>query len=285
MYLPIIGSIIEAIGTILEKKILRKHKIDYKNYVVYGFLAIVLVMLPLIGFLWSVKPEAYSVKNMFIFAFVIFTSIIANLLTYYSLKRKNVTELEPIRLMQPLFTVLLAFIFSFFFVSYSGERKYSILALALIASISLVAAHVKKHHLILNKYLIAALFGSLFFAIELVTSKSILAYYSSFTFYFLRCLFVFLITWTIYKPKLAPIKTKTKLLILIVGVLWVVYRVILYYGYLTLGIVFTTILFILAPVLIFLFARIFLKEKLSLRNIISAIIIVACVVLAIILEN
>lgn len=285
MYLPIIGSIIEAIGTILEKKILRKHKIDYKNYIVYGFLAIVLVMLPLIGFLWKVKPEAYQLRNLLIFAFVIFTSIIANLLAFYSLKRKNVTELEPIRLMQPLFTVLLAFIFSFFFVSYSGERKYSVLALALIASISLVAAHVKKHHLILNKYLIAALFGSLFFAIELVTSKSILAYYSSFTFYFLRCLLIFLITWTIYKPKLAPIKTKTKLLILIVGVLWVVYRVILYYGYLTLGIVFTTILFILAPVLIFLFARIFLKEKLTLRNIISAIIIVACVVLAIILEN
>lgn len=285
MYLPIIGSVIEAAGTILEKKILRKHKIDYKNYVVYGFLAIVLVMLPLIGFLWSVKPEAYSVKNMLIFAFVIFTSIIANLLTYYSLKRKNVTELEPIRLMQPLFTILLAFIFSFFFVSYSGERKYSVLALALIASLSLVASHVKKHHLILNKYIIAAILGSLFFAIELVASKAILAYYSSFTFYFLRCLLIFLITWAIYHPKLAPIKNKTKLLIFVVGILWVVYRVILYYGYLTLGIVFTTILFTFAPVLIFLFARIFLKEKITWRNIISAIIIVACVIAAIILEN
>ncbi len=284
-YIPVIGSIIEAAGTILEKKILRKHKIDYKNYTVYGFLAIVLVMLPLIAFLWVIKPEAYQIKNILIFAFVIFTSILANLFSYYSLKRKDVTELEPIRLMQPLFTILLAFILSFFFAAYSAEKKYSIIVLALIASIALIAAHVKKHHLIFNKYIISALLGSLFFSIELVASKPILQYYSSFTFYFLRCLCIFIISWIIFQPKITSIPNKTKLYILVVGILWVVYRVILYYGYLTLGIVFTTILFILAPVLIFIFARIFLKEKLQLRHIISAVIIVACIIAAIILEE
>src|SRR3989344_915857 len=126
-YTPIIGSVLEGAGNIIDKKIVVTHKVNYKNCTVYGFLALVLVMLPLIFFFWEIKPEAYSIKNMLIFMLVVLFSILANLLVFYSLKRKKLTELEPIRLMQPLFTVLLAFILSFFFITYSGERKYSIL--------------------------------------------------------------------------------------------------------------------------------------------------------------
>jgi drug/metabolite transporter (DMT)-like permease len=283
-YIPIVGSVLEGAGTILEKKIIIKHKINYKNLTVYGFLALVLVMIPLMFFFWEIKPEAYSIKNLLIFMLVILFSTLANLLIFYSLKRENVTELEPIRLMQPLFTVLLAFILSFFFISYSTERRYSILILALIASIALIASHIRKHHLVLNKYLLAALLGSFFFAVELVISKSILSYYSSLTFYFLRCLSIFLITAFIFHPSINSIKNKTKLLILLSGAIWVAYRWILYYGYLALGIVFTTTLFILGPVFIFLFARIFLKEKIKLRHVIASIIIIICVIVAIILE-
>ena len=278
--IPIIGSVLEGAGTILDKIIIIKHKINYKNYIVYGFLALVLVMLPLMFFFWEIKPEAYLVKNLLIFMLVILFSILANLLIFYSLKREKVTELEPIRLMQPLFT----FILSFFFISYTAERKYSILILSLIASIALISSHIRKYHLVLNKYLIAALLGSFFFSLELVISKLILSYYSSLTFYFLRCLLIFLITAIIFHPNISSIKNKTKFLILLSGLIWVVYRWILYYGYLTFGIVFTTTLFILGPVFIFLFARIFLKEKIKIRHIIASIIIIVCVVVAIILE-
>lgn len=283
-YIPIIGAILEGAGNIIDKKILITHNVNYKNCIVYGFLALVLVMFPLIFFFWEIKPEAYSAKNLLIFMSVVLFSILANILVFFSLKRKKVTELEPIRLMQPLFTVLLAFIFSFFFAAYYTERKYSILVLALIASIALIASHVKKHHLVLNKYIIAAILGSFFFAVELVISKAILSYYSSLTFYFLRCLLIFLVTAFIFRPEISSIKNKTKLLMLLSAIVWVSYRWILYYGYLSLGIVFTTILFILGPIFIFIFARIFLKEKIYLRHIIASIIIIVCIIAAILLE-
>ena len=73
-------------------------------------------------------------------------------------------------------------------------------------------------------------------------------------------------------------------MMLVAGAIWVAYRLILYWGYLELGIVFTTILFILGPVFIFVLARIFLKEKITLKQIISSIIIIACVVTAILLQ-
>ena len=119
------GAILEGSGMVIEKRILRKHKINYKNYTVYGFLALVLIMIPFMFFFWEIKPEAYSIKNLLIFASVILFSILANLLIFYSLKRESVTELEPIRLMQPLFTIILAFLFSILFNGdYATEKNY-----------------------------------------------------------------------------------------------------------------------------------------------------------------
>jgi len=283
-HIPIIGAALEGVGMVIEKKILRKPKVNYKNYTVYGFLALVLIMLPLIFFFWKIDPQAYKPINLLIFLSIILFSIIANLLIFYSLKRETLTEIEPIRLMQPLFTIVLAFAFSFIFDGiYNNEQNFTVLILALIASIALIASHVKKHHIVYNKYIIAALLGSLFFAIELVISKAILSYYSSLTFYFLRCLSVFLIALIIFRPK-ERLENKTKLMMLLGGAIWVGYRLILYWGYLALGIVFTTILFILGPVFIFVLARIFLKEKITLRHIIASIIIIACVVVAIFLQ-
>tara|TARA_Y100000310_G_C20645540_1_gene796344 strand:+ start:1121 stop:1993 length:873 start_codon:yes stop_codon:yes gene_type:complete len=280
------GGVLEGSGMVIEKKILRKHSINFKNYTVYGFLSLVLVMLPFIFFFWNIQPEAYTTINILIFSLVILFSILANLLIFYSLKRETVTELEPIRLMQPLFTILLAVLFGFLFDgNYAAEKNLMIVGLALIASFSLVASHIKKHHLNFDKYILAALIGSFLFAVELVISRAILPYYSSLTFYFLRCLSVFLITLAIFHPQLESIKAKTRWLIMIGGAIWVIYRLILYWGYLTYGIVFTTILFIIAPIFIYVFARIFLKEKITWRHIVSSIIIILCVVGAILLNQ
>ena len=286
MYLPIIGSIFESSLTITEKKVLRNHKINSINYTVYSFFGIVLIMLPFIFFVWDLSPEALELKNLLIFIAIIITATFANLLTYYSLKREDVTELEPITLTAPLFTILLAFIFSFFFAAFSTERNYFILALGIISSIAIIIPHLKKSHLRFNKYLWAALIGSFLFSVELVLSKFILSYYNSFTFYFLRCLAIFIITWIVFQPKLKSIKNKVKIMILITSILGVFYRIILYYSYESYGIMFTTIVMsILTPVLIFIFAAVFLKEKIKLKHIISAVIVIICVLTTIILEN
>jgi len=277
VYLPIFGALLEATGMSLEKNLLKKTRLNYKSYTVYGFLAIVLVMLPFIYFLWSIKPEAFYKKNLFLFFLVVFVSTLANLFTFFSIKREDLSVLEPVRLFQPLFTVVLAVLL------YKSEREYTIFALAMIASISLIFPYFKRHHLSFNKYIVSGLLGSFFFALELVISKSILNYYNLFTFYFLRCLFIFLITLVAFRPKI-KIKSKTKLIIILIASIWVIYRIILYYGYQIYGIVFTTTLLLLTPVFVFLFAKIFLKEEIQLKHIISSAIIVICVVLAIILE-
>lgn len=283
-YIPILGALLEATGMILEKKVIRKKNMSYKNYTVYGFLAIIIVMIPFLFFFWKLTPEAFQLKNILIFFAIAIIALLANLFIFYSLKRETIGEYEPIALMQPLFTILLAFILSFFLTAYSDENNPIILLLALIASITLIAAHVKKHHLKFDKYIIAALFGGFFFAVELVLSKLILPYYSSWTFYFLRCLVILIIAWLVFRPNFKKIDKQSRYLTWIVSLVWIIYRAILYWGYENLGIIYTTILLsILSPIFIFIFAKIFLKEKITKKQIISAIVILICVIIAIVL--
>jgi len=278
MYIPILGALALAAGTILEKTILRIKKVDIKFYQTASFFAIVLATIPFIYFFWRIDySNALQLKNILIFAGIILFSVIANLFVFYSLKWEKITNLEPARILEPLFVVLLALIFSFFFDKF--ERNFNVIIPAIIASLALVFPHIKKHHLKFNKYFIAAILGSFFFALELVLSNLILQFYSLITFYFLRCTFIFLISLIIFRPKLKPLKDKKiPVLIFTTAAIWVSYRMAVYFGYLKYGVTFTTLVIMLSPVFIYLIASRFLKEKLNWKNILSSIIIIACVI-------
>jgi len=86
--------------------------------------------------------------------------------------------------------ILLALLLSFFLEDIY-ERNLNVLIPALISACALIFSHIKRDHLYFSKYFIATIFGSFFFAVELVLSKLILPFYSPISFYFLRCSFVF----------------------------------------------------------------------------------------------
>src|SRR3989339_61981 len=250
IYLPFLGAISLAAGTILEKIVVKRKNIDIKFYQTAIFFVIMLVMLPFIYFYWKFDPQALQPLNIIIFSLVIIFSLLANWFVFYSVKGENVSNLEPAKMIEPLFVVLLAILFSFFIDSGMYEKNLKVVIPAIIAGLALILSHVKRHHLKFNKYFLSAILGSFFFALELVISRLILDYYSSLTFYFLRCAFIFL------------------------------FSLIIYYGYVNLGIIFTTLIIMVSPIFIYLFAHIFLKENLSWRNIIASIIIIGCVLYA-----
>lgn len=276
-YYPIIGALALAIGTIREKIVLRKRKVNIKLYQTAGFLAIVLVMLPFIYFFWKMTPEAFELKNILIFSLVIIFSIAANLFAFYSLKWEKVTKIEPARILEPLFIIILAICFSYIFGEQLYERNLKIIIPAIIAGVAIVFPYIKRNHLIFNKYFIAAILGSFFFALELVISRLILNFYSPMSFYFVRCSAIFLISLVVFRPKFSKLNKKVKLEILLVGIIWVIYRVIVYYGYLNLGVIFTTLMIMLGPIFIYIFAWKFLKEKLNWKNVVAALVIIGCV--------
>ncbi len=276
-YLPILGAVAASTGTILEKLVLRKKKIGPKLYQTAVFLAVVIAMIPFVFFFWKFDLAALQFWNIVIFVLILIFSMLANLFVFYSLKWEKLENIEPARILEPLFVVLLALVFSFF-VEGLYETNSRILISALIAGAALVFSHVKKHHLQFNKYFIAAILGSLFYAIELVLSRLILDFYSPISFYFIRCTAIFLLSWAIFRPKFKKLDTKVRWTILGTGAIWALYRVMVYYGYIHIGIVFTTLLVMLGPIFIYIFAKVFLKEKLEWRNVVASIVILGAVV-------
>src|SRR3972149_12305503 len=131
-YFPVLGAMALALGTILERIVLKIRKINVKEYQTASFFAIVLALVPLVYFFWRLDSPALETENVLIFALVIFFSIIANLFVFYSLKWEKVNNLEPARVLEPLFIILLAIIFSFF-AENLYERNIKVIAPALIA--------------------------------------------------------------------------------------------------------------------------------------------------------
>jgi drug/metabolite transporter (DMT)-like permease len=280
-YIPILGALALAAGTIIQKKILNLKKIDIKFYQTAEFSAIVLAMLPFIYFFWKMDSQALEFKNIFIFGLVIIFSIAANLFLFYSMKWEKVTNLEPAKILEPLFVIILAIFFSFFIDSKLYERNLKVIIPALIAGLALIFSHIKKHHLKFNKYFIAAILASFFFALELIISRLILDFYNPVTFYFIRCSAIFLISLILFKSNFKILDKKLIGHFIVIGIIWSVYRIVIYWGYTNLGVIFTTLVIMLGPIFIYLFAWKFLKEKINWKNIIASIIIIACVVYAI----
>lgn len=278
-YIPIIGAVALATSTLMEKLILRKKETNIKLFQTTVFFVSVVVMLPFLYFFWRVDAPAIEVKNLLIFAGIIISSLMANLFIFFSLKWEKVTNIEPARLLEPLLVILLAILFSHF-IPDLYDRNLKVIVPGIIAALALVFSHLEKHHLKFNKYFLAAIAGSFFFALELVMSRLILDFYSVLSFYFLRCTAVFLISFAMFHPHFKQLNNKTRWQIVLTGSIWVIYRIIVYYGYLTLGVIFTTLMIMLGPIFIYFFAHAFLKEKMNWKNTLASIIIVASVLYA-----
>ncbi len=279
IYFPVIAAVMLAGGTILQKTILKRKEVDVKKYQVLEFLALVIVMLPLLYLFWKVDSQALQLKNILIFTIVIVCSVLANFFSIYSMKGEKISNLEPAKMLEPLFVILLAVVFSFFFKG-AYESNLKVLIASIVAGIAIVIANVKKENLRFNKYFIAATIGSLLFAFEIIISNLILEFYSPLTFYFIRCFGVLIFSFILFRPKLSKIDNKLKIDLLMTGVILVSYRVIAYYGYLKIGIVSTTLILMFGAVLTYAFAKIFLKERINKRNIIASIILIVCILCA-----
>lgn len=115
IYFPVIAAFAVAGGTVLEREILKGKLMPIRKYQILGFLVISILMLPLLCFFWKMDSQALQLKNILIFLAVIVSASLANLFEYYSMKGEKVSNLEPAKMLEPLFTILLAIIFGFFF--------------------------------------------------------------------------------------------------------------------------------------------------------------------------
>jgi drug/metabolite transporter (DMT)-like permease len=279
MIVPFVAATLSAITLIAEKFILSYQKVNYKafNVFIFGALfAITAVFFPKFG--W-IKPEAAQTYFIVIGILMVLTATAWNILLSQALQKEQVIEFELIQMLEPVLVIFLATVI------FTSERSMYILPAAVVGAIALIIGHIKKHHIYFDKYAKYLLLAIVLMAIEAIFNKIMLQVMSPVALYMVRTFFIFIVMWTFLRPSFETVKLKSGLSMFGTAALAVAQMVLYYTAIASEGLVYTTLVFILSPVLVYIFSMVIYKEKLKLRTAISFAIILACIIFASLMER
>lgn len=205
---------------------------------------------------------------------MLISAVTWNIFYYRGVQAEKVHEFELIVMFQPLLTILLATIFL------KGERNIHIEIAALIAAIALIIAHVQKRHFEISKSAFGLIVAVIFISIELIIIKLLLAVFSPVALYGVRTAILFCFFFFYFRPQMKKVSNTNVLLILSTSLLGTTQMVTKFYGIEKYGLIYTSLILILSPILVYILSTIFLHERLKTRTVISALVILGCIVYA-----
>ncbi len=276
MIAGLIATISQAIGITLDKIILSKRKIPVQNFIPVLFLFLALFTFPLV--LWKGQTDwrdFFSLKYALIYVMMIIVAFSWNILYYRGVKAEEVNEFELILMLNPLIVILLATLF------FKFERNIQIVGASLLASIALIAAHIKREHIHFSQASLGLIFCVLLMSFETILHRYLLDIFSPASLYFSRTVILFIIFALFYRSNPKNIGWPGIGLIAFTGIEGAIQFVARFYGYKDAGVVITTLMLTIAPILVYLAAYAYFKEKIKKRMIIAGIVILACIIWAI----
>lgn len=273
-FFPLAAAFATAAGLVYDKVILSRFKLDYRVFTVFLFFFLFLVTIPVA--LWWGRADAAIFQPVYLIMlfWVVSLAVIWNLLLYHAVAKEKLIEIELIFMTTPLVIVLLAFLFL------PAERDLRIFLPAILATLALLWAHLKKHHLDFSKQQKGLLVAIILIGLETILVKKLLAVYSPPLLYLARSGLIFLVLLLFLRAPKWKIKTRAAGGIFRVAIVGMAQMILTYFGYQLAGVSLTTLVLVLAPVLIYLFSVVFLKEKLTPKHIVSFAIILASIVYA-----
>lgn len=272
MFEAIIASIGYAGGVVIEKIVLSIYLVPVRRFIPWLFIWLaVITAFAVVIFKGGYNPEMIKPGYLILFGVMIVTAFIWNLYSYEGLQREEVHEYELVMLFAPLATIILAEIFL------PSERSSTTFIAGVIASLALLFARFDKKHLKLSPYWKQLFIATFLMAVESIIIKKLLAIYEPTTLYFARTLILAVVFLIIFRPKLLQVSKKAFVLTILSAIFGVIQMVLKFYGFQNIGVVETTMILILGPVIVYFVSNFFFLEKLQLRTGLSALVVLACV--------
>lgn len=222
------------------------------------------------GFL---QPDFFTIKYILLFAALIAVGAAFNILYYTALDNKNVCEIEPIAMLVTPATVMLAMIM------FPGERNTTLLVISVIATVALLLSRFEKGHLDFDKYSWMLIGFVLLSAIEAVLIKYLLGVMNAVSLYGIRAVFLAIVFFLIFRSiRINKVNKKESVQIFANSIITSVEHVAKFFAIGMVGIVNSSLILLLGPIIILIFSKIFLKEKISLKRGIGDAVILMCIV-------
>jgi drug/metabolite transporter (DMT)-like permease len=274
---PIIAALSQVGGILVDKITLTRKQVELRVFIPLLFLFLVLTTGILYPFLGKVNTDFLKPSFLLLFLAMMICAVIWNIFYYRGVQQEKIHDYELIIMFQPLLTILLATLFL------KGERNIHIIIASLLAAIFLIIAHIKRKHLDLTLGAWNLIGAVVFMSVELIIIDQLLKVYSPVALYFLRTGILFIFFYIYYRPKVNKVANANLWLIFATAALGTIQMVTKFYGFEVYGVVYTSLVLILSPVLVYVLSNIFLHERFKARTIISFVVILLCIVYATVL--
>lgn len=274
-----IATIAQAGNTIIDKIALTRQRMELRIFIPILFILLFLLTAVLFPWLGWISPLILTAKYQMLFWAMIAVAIIWNIFYYRAVQAEKVHEFELIVMGQPLVTILLASVFL------ANERNWPVVIVSIIAAATLLMAYVRREHFEFSRELWGLVVAVILMSVELILIDLLLAVFSPVALYAVRTGIVAIVFLLWYRPHLKLVANHHYSLILASAALGVTQMVAKFYGFSQFGVIYTSLILILAPILVYLASAIILHEKIKVRTIIASIIILACVVFATVFRN
>ncbi|MGA2666588.1 MAG: EamA family transporter [Patescibacteria group bacterium] len=269
-----ISAISSATNTIIDKVILTRRRMEIRVFIPVLFMFLMLLTGLFVPSLGKVSSLSLEPKYLLAFLGMLVAAAVWNIFYYLGAQKEKVQEFELIMMFQPLFTIFLAAILI--------ERNINahVFIASVLAAIALIIAHLKKKHFEFDQYSWGLILAVVFMSVEIILQKILLEAYSPVALYFLRTLVLFVFFYFFYRPRVEQISSTNTWLILSSSALGVVQMVTKFYGFEKYGVIYTSLILILAPILVYMLSKVTLHEKLKFRTVACAVVILGCIVYA-----
>ncbi len=271
---PLIAALSQAGGIIIDKITLTRQRVEIKVFV--PILFVFLFFLTVVAFPWLgwISADFFDLKHQILFWAMIAVAIVWNILYYRGAQAEKVQDFELIVMGQPLVTILLASIFL------QNERNWPIMAVAIVAAIALIFAHVKKEHFEFSKESWGLILAVVLMSVELILIDLLLNVFSPVALYAVRTGVIASFFYFYYQPHLRLVSSNHYGLIATSAALGVIQMITKFYGFQVFGVVYTSLILILAPVLVYIISTLWMHERLKSRTLVCGLVILICVLYA-----
>lgn len=274
--LPLLAAFLQAGSLTLDKVILSIRGMSYQAYVGLSFpLSFIMAFVVFL----AMRPPIFAAHFWGMAGFLLFAAICygvgVNFTFYRALKHDGLAELETIALLAGIPVVI------FIGLVFADERNFTVLIPALIASIAVVWSHWERKHFHFARRTLLFLVWVLVAApLSVAVTKMLLQWWHPISLELVRSGSVAIIFGYLYFRHKRHVPVHAASLLLLTNALTTFAGIFILFSYQRSGVVYTALLFSIQPLLVYLAAVFFLKEKLQLKKALAFMAVLGSIAVA-----
>lgn len=277
IFLLFIGALATSLNVIIDKRIVSKARMDYRAYAgvswIFYFLCVFAIFVCTSDF--SNLHYSFALKPLFFLFMTMVSGGTLGVMLYRTMHKEKLNEIESFRLLQIIPVVLVTGLL------FQSERNWTLIVLAIIASLALAVSHFEHHHIrIMKKSWQYLLLGFLFEPLHAISAKIVLETWDPVLMLTVRVglltvLFVFL-----FYKQMKKINTRYFPAMFFSNACTAIAMAVLYYSYKNVGVVYTVLFFSLQHMLVYSASILFFKERLVPKKALAFLVMLICVSVA-----